>query len=140
MEFEQAKTMAEADFIVEKKEELLKQKAEEALKNFNGKDIGFIARDSANSVSELADFEFAMLLNDVFSNNKKEGYTIFGDKAIAYKITEQKFPDTEQISQYKDALKGEASYMMNSALQNDLLKSLQKRYKIERFYKGRDSE
>ncbi|MBP3207802.1 MAG: SurA N-terminal domain-containing protein [Campylobacter sp.] len=140
MEFEQAKTMAEDDFIVEKKEELLKQKAEEALKNFNGKDIGFIARDSANSVSELADFEFAMLLNDVFSNNKKEGYTIFGDKAIAYKITEQKFPDTEQISQYKDALKGEASYMMNSALQNDLLKSLQKRYKIERFYKGRDSE
>lgn len=140
MEFEQAKTTAKEDFIVEKKQELLKTKAEENLKNFSGTDIGFIGKDSVSGIDGLADFEFAMFLNDLFANKTKEGYSIVGDKAVVYKITEQKLADAERIAKYKEMAKNNASYMINSNLQRNLLKTLEKRYKIEKFYKGREGE
>ncbi len=66
-----------------------------------------------------------------------EGFVpLSNTKAIVYKITDQKLGNEEKFNRYKNEMIGKVSSVKDSELLGELLDSLQKRYPIERYYKG----
>lgn len=135
MEFEQAKPFALQDLKVKIKNENLKKIAENKMSNFNGKDFGFIGRDSLKNIENISEVEFAKFLDKLFKGNEKKDFILFDDKAFVYEVRESKLGNTDKIDQYKDVLKKELDTMINQNLTLDLIQSLSKRYKIEYFRK-----
>ncbi|PSM51706.1 putative periplasmic folding chaperone [Campylobacter blaseri] len=141
MEFEKAKELAEADYKDQKAKDDLEKLAISSLENFKGKDIGFVSRDTTKSFDNISEGEFAIFLNELFStNNKTKGYAKLENKAILYEITDQKLANAEIINENKSILEENAFSLKNNQLQQDLLNLLQKRYKVEYYYKGSNLE
>lgn len=136
MTYEEARELIVGEYIDNKLKDGLEAKAKDALENFSGKEIGFVARDSRPQIDGLNENEVSEFINSIFARNSKDGYVILGDKAIAYKITEQKLVNANDISQYENLLSNSAHSIKNEQLIDDLLSSLQHRYKIEQYYKG----
>ena len=55
--------------------------------------------------------------------------------AVAYEIKKQNLLDVEKFNTFKIAFSSNAAALKNSQLENGLLSSLAKRYKIEKYYK-----
>ena len=119
-----------------KLKEGLENRAKSALTNFKGRDIGFISRENMSKIDGLNETQSATFINSIFENSDKSGYVILGDKIAVYKITDQKLPNFKDISKHEDLLKNSAFSIKNEQLIEDLLSSLQHRYKIEQYYKG----
>ncbi|MDA3047682.1 peptidylprolyl isomerase [Campylobacter sp. JMF_08 NE1] len=139
LSFEEAKELAAADYRVVRASEVLNENAQNALKDFKGTQFGKFTLNSQNTTS-LRDDEFYKFISEMFSKPAKEGVVLFDDKALVYKITEQSLGDDTSINENKSMVAQRIDGMINSNLQGDLLKLLEKRYKLERYYKGRDSE
>ncbi len=137
MKYEDAKELVKADLTKEKKVELLKQKAAEIIKDFKGKDIGFVGRNDYEKLTDmnLTKEEAAEFLDKVFSNNIKIGFFVFGEKAILYKITEQKLFDENKLKENEKLLVKNITGIKESTIENSLIRKLQTKYKIEKFYK-----
>lgn len=122
------------------KKQRLNEKAEKALPNFKGKNIGLVSRDSArenDKVDEkiMSDAEFSFFLMNVFNSNQKEGFVLFDDKkAILYAINAQKLLNNAKLEQYKDTLKQNVKTIKANELKKDLLAQLRKKYPIELYY------
>lgn len=136
MSYEEARELIIDEYIDNKLKDSLEIKAKSALDNFSGKDIGFVSRDSIPQIDGLNENEVSEFINSIFARNVKDGYIIVGNKAIIYKITDQKLTNANDISQYENLLSNSAYNIKNEQLIDDLLSSLQHRYKIEQYYKG----
>jgi peptidyl-prolyl cis-trans isomerase D len=136
MSYEEARELIIDEYIDNKLKDSLEIKAKSALDNFSGKDIGFVSRDSMPQIDGLNENEVSEFINSIFARNVKDGYIIVGNKAIIYKITDQKLTNANDISQYENLLSNSAYNIKNEQLIDDLLSSLQHRYKIEQYYKG----
>ncbi len=137
MNYEEAKDLAKADLIQTKKLELLEKKAMTMLNDFKGKEIGFISRDDYKKLEEenFDQNEAVELLNNIFASTQKRGYYIFKDKAVLYKILEQKLLDDKKLKENKDIIVQNINKLKESAVENSLIAKLQNRYKIEKYYK-----
>lgn len=121
------------------KEQKTKIELENLAKSYEGgyKNIGFISRDATKStLSGLSETEFVVFLNGVFSNNKKQNYIILDNKAVVYKILDQKLQNPEKISLYKDILSNNLKLLKDNVLLSEVLEDLKKRYIITNYYKG----
>jgi len=118
------------------KAEALKKKAEARLNLFQGKDIGFISRDSTARIADLSGAESLEFINFVFDNNKMRNFKVIGDKAILYQIMEQTLLRKDKAENYTDLVKENIVQMKNTELEKNLVNSLRKRYDIEQYYKG----
>lgn len=136
MSYEEARELIIDEYIDNKLKDSLEIKAKSALDNFSGKDIGFVSRDSMPQIDGLNENEVSEFINSIFARNVKDSYIIVGNKAIIYKITDQKLANANDISQYENLLSNSAYNIKNEQLIDDLLSSLQHRYKIEQYYKG----
>ena len=139
MSFEEAKSLASKEFEMKKRKELLEKRAQDALKNFKGTDFGTLSLNSKNN-TKLSDDEFYKFLIEMFGKPTKEGVVVFDNKAVAYKILEQNLGDSAAIDKEKALVADRIAALLNSNLQDDLTKMLEKRYKTERYFKGKDSE
>ncbi|WP_096023687.1 peptidylprolyl isomerase [Campylobacter lanienae] len=136
MDYEEARELIVDEYIDNKLKESLENRAKSALANFKGRDIGFISRENRPKIDELNDAQSVTFINSIFENSAKSGYVILDNKIAIYKITDQKLPNFKDISKYEDLLKNSAFSIKNEQLIEDLLSSLQHRYKIEQYYKG----
>ncbi|MCR8696491.1 MULTISPECIES: peptidylprolyl isomerase [Campylobacter] len=136
MSYEEAREFIIGEYIDNKLKNNLENMAKGALENFNGRDIGFIARDSKVEIAELNESEVSEFINLIFDSKSKDGYVILGNKAVVYKITDQKLASASDVSNYENLLRNSAISIKNEQLIEDLLSSLQHRYKIEQYYKG----
>ena len=136
MDYEEARYLIVDEYKDNKLKESLENRAKSALANFKGRDIGFISRENRPKIDGLNEAQSATFINSIFENSAKSGYVILGDKIAVYKITDQKLPNFKDISKYEDLLKNSAFTIKNEQLIEDLLSSLQHRYKIEQYYKG----
>jgi peptidyl-prolyl cis-trans isomerase D len=136
MRYEDAKQLAKKDLLSSKKAAFLEAKAKEALKNFKGKDIGFVSRDDIKKIKVLNELEAAEFLNHLFQNREKKGYKIIGEKAVLYKILEQKLLDKDKLKNYKEFLADNIKKLKDDEIAQNLIVSLKNRYKIEQYYKG----
>lgn len=135
MNYESAKEFAKKDLIVFKRNKMLQKRAKEALVNFNGEEIGFVSVDDAQKIQGLNKEEASDFLHQVFSDQKLEGYAVFKNKAVAYKILEQKLLDKEKLTKYDMLLKENIKKIKEDEIRRGLLASLQDRYEVEKFYK-----
>ena len=109
--------------------------AKKALENFNGKDIGFITRDSRKSVDGLSETEFLSFAMKLFESQNKKGYVMLDGKAVVYTILEQELLNSDKLKEYNSLLIQNMGAIKNGQLQQDLLDTLQKRYDIELYYR-----
>ena len=100
-----------------------------------------MTRDSKITVDGLTEEETNYFINELFNTvGKTKGYIILNNKAASYEITDQKLENPEKIAEYKESIKENISNLKNTELNQDLLNLLEKRYKIEQFYKGKSIE
>ncbi len=138
MEYNEAKELAKEDLIIEKRYDALEKKAKNELENFQGKDIGFVSRDDIQKLTQLDldQDEALQFLNNIFSSDAKKGFYVFKNRAILYKIVDQKLYDQEKFEITKELLAQNLKSIKTDLLRDGLISKLEKEYKIERFYKG----
>ncbi|NLY03431.1 MAG: hypothetical protein GXZ15_01095 [Campylobacter sp.] len=141
MTYEEAAKIAKDIYKTVKAEKELDKLAKETLENFNGKDLGYVTRDSRIAYGGINESEFSVFLNELFNrSNIKDDYIKLENKIIVYKITEQKLVNNEKMQEYKDSLSQSAFAIKNTELTDNILQALQNRYKIKQLYKGGTDE
>ncbi len=137
MTFEQAKNLVSKEYLKIAKKKQLENKAKNIVTNFNGgKDIGFVSRDDIKKIKGLNELEAVEFLNQVFNSSKKKGYKVFGNKAIIYKVLEQKLLDKNKLKTYSMLLESNVKNAKLAETNQKLLSKLREKYQIESYYKG----
>jgi len=135
--FEKAKALAKADLLAQKRAKLLTKLAEEALKKDDGfKEIGYISRDDIKKLDFMKSNDAARFVNHLFGSQLKEGYLLLEEKAVVYRILDQKLFDSEKFAKQKKRLMESAEALKENTIRQSLIKRLQKTYKIEKHIKG----
>lgn len=98
---------------------------------FNGLDIGYYSIWDIKPIPALQDFEKQQLLANIFSNNKKNGYLILSDKAILYKILDQKILKNISNETEIDIFNN----LKSNILEQTIVNFLTKKYKIVNNFK-----
>jgi len=133
--FEEAKKYAKADLLAKKKEQALKVLGEQALKDFkDAKESDYFSREDVQKVTFLAKTEAMEFLNYLFSAKEKKGFYLFSNKVIAYEITDQKLFDENLFKENKEKIVNGVTNLKRRSLENGLIKRLQKRYTIKKYY------
>jgi peptidyl-prolyl cis-trans isomerase D len=125
-----------ATLRIQKQKTALEKKAEARLNLFQGKDIGFVSRDSVKNIVGLTKAQSLQFINFVFDNNKIKNYKVIANKAVLYKILEQNLLVSSKANQYIDLVKANVLQMKRAELNQNLVKMLSTRYSIEQYYKG----
>jgi len=137
MTFSQAKTRVKKDYLQIAQKQQLKHEAMKIVANFNnGKDIGFVSRDDIKKIKGLNELEAVDFLSYVFNSSDKKGYKVFGNKAIIYKVMEQKLLDNNKLKTYNMLLRSNVENTKLAEINQKLLSKLRQKYKIESYYKG----
>lgn len=133
--FEKAKEAATKSLIKKLKESALKESVKERLKNFSGKDIGFVKRGDIDKIPGLREYESAEFLTKLFDSLEKKGVVYLKEKAVVYNILEQKLLKSDRD-------KGEAEFLVDSVrelkfrlIEEELLNRLKKKYDSRIFVK-----
>ncbi|MCI6988580.1 MAG: peptidylprolyl isomerase [Campylobacter sp.] len=142
MDYESAKELAIIDFEMKSKRDRLSNLAKNTLaKDFNGTDIGFVARDSLISIDGIADGNIPYILNEIFSRPTKDGFILLDENsAVLYKITDQKLLNPQKQDEYASMLSQNIQTLKKQELEQNLMSNLQKRYTIQSYYKGNSDE
>ena len=129
LSFEVARSAANIDYIAQEKKILLALKAVEELKNFKGKSLGYVSRDSFSKITGLNPTQAAQFLSSLFSSAQKEGQIELDEKTVLYKIKNSRFA---KYDANKDAtVKGTLNDLQNNELMSNLVKSLENRYDVQ---------
>jgi peptidyl-prolyl cis-trans isomerase D len=129
--FEQASSQAKMELLKKLKSDKMVKMAENKLKKFDGKDIGFISRGSIKSIKGLDEQEASTLVNNIFEKNLKSGYVVLDDKVVVYDITKQRFAESKDEANFDDGIKN----TKRELIEESFIKSLEKRYEVVSYYK-----
>jgi peptidyl-prolyl cis-trans isomerase D len=139
MPYAQAKPKVTEILLQKKTTEALVKKAQEELKNFQGKDLGFVTKYDVNKIPELSPLYAEKFLFDVFTSQKPKGYVLIPENnpkyAVLYDITAQKLLEKEKYEKNKQSVYMLSEAMLNSELLNDLINSLKEKYKVVSYVK-----
>ncbi len=126
--FEDAKQMVKADYESEEKEKEIENLANNELKNFKGLEIGFVGRESVNSITGLTPNEAYEFLNQLFMSSEKLGKISVADKIVLYKINASRLGtnNDEKLKVIKDTL----LKLQKAELMNSLVKNLENKYEV----------
>lgn len=119
-----------------KQTETLRKKAEARLEVFNGRNIGFVSRDTTKTIGGLTQEESLEFINFVFDNNKERNFKILGNKAVLYKILEQNLLANDKLDKYVDLLNENIAQLKQAEIGQNLIAKLKTRYETEQYYKG----
>jgi peptidyl-prolyl cis-trans isomerase D len=112
-----------------------KAKAEAAsLKDL--KEIGFITREDSDKLDFLAKNDAAAFLNYLFTTQDKKGYYLLKNSAVIYEIKDQKLYNAEQFTKKEEEIRKSADVLKENTVRQSLIKRLEKKYKIEKHFKG----
>ena len=139
MSYKQAKPLALEDLLNIKTKEALIKTAQNSFKNFKGKNIGFVTKYDANKIKSLNPEEATEFLFQIFISDKSKGFVLLPsqnpNKAIIYKITEQKLLDKIKYEKNKSQIKILANNLINAELLNNLINELMQKYHIKSYVK-----
>lgn len=142
MSYKEAKEEVIKELLDIKTLEALNKKAKEELKNFKGKKTGFITKYDGNKIKELNIKEATEFLFTAFSLEKSKNYLLIPqnnpNKAVLYKILEQKMLDKEKYEKNKEQIKVLAQNLLNTSLIEDLIKDLMNKYHIVSYVKEKN--
>ena len=127
--YEKAKESAMKDYEKVARGLELETLATKELKNFNGTNIGYVARDSFDKIEGLNPQEALTFLNQLFSSSSKEGKINVADKVVLYKINDTRLASYD--AKKDDAVKTTINNLLNQELMNNLVKNLENRYEVQ---------
>lgn len=128
--FAQARVQVEGELKAQKSARFLQEEGQKQLKDFKGKDLGFITRADAARIDGLNIYEANQLLEQVFASAEPQGVVSLGSKAVLYRILEQKLFDEAKAGEAAAMIKENVGRLKTGQVQADLLESLRNRYKI----------
>lgn len=142
MSYKEAKEEVIKELLDIKTLEALNKKAKEELKNFKGKETGFITKYDGNKIKELNIKEATEFLFTAFSLEKSKNYLLIPqnnpNKAVLYKVLEQKMLDKEKYEKNKEQIKVLAQNLLNTSLIENLIKDLMNKYHIVSYVKEKN--
>jgi peptidyl-prolyl cis-trans isomerase D len=137
--FEKAKKYVYQDLLNIKTKKALINEAKNALKNFKGKNIGFVTKYDANKIKPLTPDEATEFLFNLFSSDKEKGFFLIPaqnpQKAVVYKIKEQKLLDEIKYEKNKNQVQILTENLINAQMVEDLIKELMQKYHIKSYVK-----
>jgi peptidyl-prolyl cis-trans isomerase D len=137
--FDKAKAYVLKDLLNIKTKEALINEAQNALKNFNGKNIGFVTKYDANKIKILKPEEATEFLFNLFLSDKPKGFFLIPsqnpNKAVIYQITEQKLLDENKYKENKTQVEMLSENLINTQAVEDLIKELMQKYHIKSYVK-----
>ncbi|GAX87588.1 peptidyl-prolyl cis-trans isomerase D [Lebetimonas natsushimae] len=139
MPFQKARVYVLKDLLNIKTKDALINQAKYALKNFKGKNIGFVTKYDANKIKSLKPEEATEFLFNLFLSDKPKGFFLIPSqnpqKAVVYQITEQKLLDENKYKQNKAQIGILTENLLNSQAIDDLIKELMQKYHIKSYVK-----
>ena len=132
LSFNKAKQSVTQDFINYKKEILLDEQSKKVLANFNGKDIGYINRESIDKVSGLDSQETIQFFNQLFLVTSKKDIIKLDSKVIVYEILDTRLAKNNNNEKYLvvDKIIGNIKYQV--VIQN-FIDQLKNKYEIIKY-------
>lgn len=94
--FKEARAEAKVAYEKNKRKEALANLAKSSLNSFNGRDIGYVDRFYTGSIPSLNEEQKWHFLSQVFGSKDKQGYVMFEDKALLYRVLNQKSAESSQ--------------------------------------------
>jgi peptidyl-prolyl cis-trans isomerase D len=130
LSYENAKQMVRNDYTNELRQKALEDKVNAEVKDFTGKDIGYVSRDSFTKIPGLNPTEAQNFLNQLFSSVVKKGDISLGNKVVVYEITDSKLGsfDETKLASVKTTLK----QLQDAEMMTNLVKRLETRYEVQR--------
>jgi peptidyl-prolyl cis-trans isomerase D len=136
LSFEAAKEQVAQKLRKQKAIALLEERAKKESQSItDGEDVGFIGLSDAAKLTQLQPAEASQFLRYVFSKNDKSGYFISGESATLYNIKAQKLFDKEKFDKEKEDISKRVTNIKGNVLEDGLINTLKKKYKIQSFMK-----
>ncbi|WP_457592226.1 peptidylprolyl isomerase [Hydrogenimonas sp.] len=136
MSFEEAYALVKNDYVKKRQRELLYKLAESASKDLrDGIVSDFLTRDSVDKLKPLSNDEAAAFLQKLFSSKKASGAILLDNKAVSYKIVEQKLLNEEKLKENQAFVEENTRKLKASVLQSSLIERLQQQYPVEIYLK-----
>ncbi len=127
--YEKAKALALLDYEKVAKSEKLELEATNALKNFSGTNIGYVARDSFSKLKGLNQEEALGFLNQLFSSSEKTGKINVGNKIVLYTINDTRLASYDKSKD--EAVSTTINNLYSQEMMTNLVKSLENRYEVQ---------
>jgi peptidyl-prolyl cis-trans isomerase D len=138
--YQQAKPLVLKDFINYESIKGLIKLAKEKLKNFKGKETGFITKFDIMKLKLFKNVNYTeQFLMSVFTSQKPKGFVLIPIEnpkyAVLYKITAQKLLEKKEYEKNKKYVYQLTDALINNMLYRDLIQYLTQKYKIEVYVK-----
>jgi len=138
MSFEEARKTVEQKYTNGVVSTQMEQIAKNTLNNIKDNNVTIISDylmlDSQNELTNLSMEESRQFLNELFKTTDAKGTITVGNKIIVYNIIDQKL--SERDNNETQVILDTMNKMKDSDFQTNLLKELDKKYKIKTFVKG----
>lgn len=130
--FEAVKGEITAEIKARKAKEYLESEGEKQHRTFKGAATKFITRFDADALKGLNANEADAVLYEVFRSKTKEGYVVLNDKAVLFRVLEQKLFDEDKAKEMDKMLGESIASLKQWQIQRGLLTILerQNRYPI----------
>ena len=132
LSYEKVKTQIESVYEKQLQSTKLNAKKDDLIKNFKGKDVGYVSKEKTQTLDKLSKEETTQFLNQLFSSQNSIGSVEFDDKIVVFKILDSKLAtnkeDNINITQNIDQI-------LNNVMVTKLIESLEKQYKITKYFK-----
>jgi peptidyl-prolyl cis-trans isomerase D len=131
LSYKEAKSQVKKDFEVREKSVLLEKNANKALKNFKGKSIGYVSRESVDKIKGLTKDESVQFLNQLFLQTTKKGIVNVGSKSVVYEVLDSKLATYD--AKKDQVIETTLNNMKVQATLNGLMKQLEQKYEVTRY-------
>jgi len=132
LSYEKVKTQIKSVYEKQLQSTKLNAKKDDLIKNFKGKDVGYVSKEKTQTLDKLSKEETTQFLNQLFSSQNSIGSVEFDDKIVVFKILDSKLAtnkeDNINITQNIDQI-------LNNVMVTKLIESLEKQYKITKYFK-----
>jgi peptidyl-prolyl cis-trans isomerase D len=131
LSYKEAKSQVKKDFEMSEKSVLLEKTAHKALKNFKGKSIGYVSRESVDKIKGLTKDESVQFLNQLFLQTTKKGIVNVGSKSVVYEVLDSKLATYD--AKKDQVIETTLNNMKVQATLNGLMKQLEQKYEVTRY-------
>lgn len=133
LDFNVVENTVKQNFIANMKSKKLNEEKDKLIKNFSGKDIGYINKETLPKIEGLDETETSSLVQSVFASNSLISFVELNDKIVVYKILDTKLATYD--SSKDELLKQNIEQIKDNEVLTSLLKALQTKYEVTSYIK-----
>ncbi len=137
LSFSKALIQIRIDYEQEIKMNRLNKLAKEELKNFKGKNIGYVSQSSTQKLEGLNQTETSEFLKQLFSSNIKKGRISLANKIIVYKINSSKLATFDKTKEKE--VQSRLNNLLQEELMSNLVKTLENTYDVKTLLNNRSN-